>query len=219
MRLCPGAYLTPRPRPLCCVDDSCDGLMTWFARWPHGDVERAWLGQIGDPDLLMESSKAYRVLAEPLADPARLQGLPEGDDIGVARYPLQLPRSLTCGGAPATVELILADDVSGAGADRLLSVRLDLVVSNLCQADELSVELNGCSLAEAPLQRTYEVATYSGQRLSFELLHSATTRPSLGSNTLVVALLARPPTMADRGVALMSVECRVDYGDHFASKL
>lgn len=34
-----------------------DGLMTWFARWPHGDIERAWLGQIGDPDLLCESSK------------------------------------------------------------------------------------------------------------------------------------------------------------------
>ena len=98
-------------------------------------------------------------------------------------------------------------------------MRLDLVVSNLCQADELSVELNGCSLAEAPLMRTYEVATYSGQRLSFELLHSAKTRPSLGSNMLVVALLARPPTMADRGVALMSVECRVDYGDRFTSKL
>ena len=116
----------------------CDGIMTWFARWPHGDVERAWLGQIGDPDLLTESSKVYRVLAEPLDDPARLQRVPQGGAIGVAGYALQLPRALTCGGAPATVELILADDASGAGAERLLSVRLDLVVSNLMGADEIS---------------------------------------------------------------------------------
>ena len=31
-----------------CRDMGVDGLMTWFARWPHGDIERAWLGQIGD---------------------------------------------------------------------------------------------------------------------------------------------------------------------------
>lgn len=197
----------------------CDGLMTWFARWPHGDVERAWLGQIGDPDLLTESSKVYRVLAEPLDDPARLQGLPQDGIVGVAGYPLQLPRQLTCGGAPATVELMLSDDVSGAAGVRLLSVRLDVVVSNLMTADDLSVILNGHSLADAPLQRTYEVATYSGQRLSFELLHSPETRPSIGSNRLVVTLQGRPSTMADRGVALMSVECRVDYGDRFPSKL
>ena len=60
---------------------------------------------------------------------------------------------------------------------------------------------------------------YSGQRLSFELLSTAETRPVQGCNTLVVALQARPSTMADKGVALMAVECRVDYGDRFASKL
>ena len=197
----------------------CDGLMTWFARWPHGDVERAWLGQIGDPDLLSESSKVYRVLAEELADPARLQGLPQQGFIGAAGYALQLPRALSCGGAPATVEMVISDDVRGAKALRLLSVRLDLVVSNLMEADELSVTMNGTSLAGAPLQRTYENATYSGQRLSFELLHSEDTRPVQGGNTLVVALRGRPPSMADKGVALMSVECRLDYGDRFASKL
>jgi hypothetical protein len=196
-----------------------DGLMTWFARWPHGDIERAWMGQIGDADLLSESSKVYSVLAEALADPARLQGLPAADFVGEAGYALQLPRELRSSGVPATVELIIADDVSGAKAERLLSVRLDLVISNLMAADQLSIELNGCSLEHAPLQRTYENASYSGQRLSFDLLAMAETRPVHGSNTLVVALRGRPPSMADKGVALMRVECRVDYGDRFASKL
>ena len=127
----------------------------------------------------------YAVLAETLDDPGRLQGLPAAGFVGEAGYALQLPRALNSGGAAATVELILADDVGGAKAGRLLSVRLDLVVSNLMAEDELTVELNGRSLADAPLQRTYETATYSGQRLSFDLLHSEATRPAHGSNTLV----------------------------------
>ena len=98
-------------------------------------------------------------------------------------------------------------------------MRLDIIISNLMTRDELTVELNGESLAGAPIQRTYEAATYSGQRISFELMHSVKTRPSFGSNTVVVALRDRPATMADKGVALMSVECRVDWGDRYASRL
>ena len=73
--------------------------------------------------------QVYRVLAEVLDDPARLQGLPTAGFVGEAGFALQLPRVLNSGGAPATVELIIADDASGVKAARLLSVRLDLVCS------------------------------------------------------------------------------------------
>ena len=69
------------------------------------------------------------MLAEALDDPARLQGLPTAGFVGEAGFALQLPRALNSGGAPATVELIIADDASGVKAARLLSVRLDLVCS------------------------------------------------------------------------------------------
>ena len=82
------------------------------------------LGQLGDADLLSESSKVYSVLAEALADPARLQGLPAAGLVGEAGYVLQLPRELRSSGVPATVELIIADDVSGAKAELLLSVTI-----------------------------------------------------------------------------------------------
>ena len=65
----------------------CDGLFTFFAHWPHGDAERAWLGQIGHREQLDEGSKEYR--------------LGEG----------QLPQPVSAAGEKAVVELVSAATV------------------------------------------------------------------------------------------------------------
>ena len=70
----------------------CDGLYTFFAHWPHGDAERAWLGQIGHREQLDEGSKEYR--------------LGEG----------QLPQPISAAGEKAVVELVSAAKV-GLGCD------------------------------------------------------------------------------------------------------
>ena len=36
-----------------------DGLVTYFAQWPFGDVERRWLGDIGDKQRLASADKTY----------------------------------------------------------------------------------------------------------------------------------------------------------------
>ena len=64
---------------------------TFFAHWPHGDSERAWLGQVGHREQLDEGSKEYR--------------LGEG----------QLPQPISVG-EKAVVELVSAATV-GLGCD------------------------------------------------------------------------------------------------------
>lgn len=129
----------------------CDGLFTWFARWPHSEVERAWLGQIGGNQhpqnnypmrfwhakrkVIVFCVLALNFVRLPPSDPDLLK---EADKVyaicaasesdgDLPGYPLQLPVPLTSGGPAAEVSLFVADDTEAA-AGRLATVRLELVV-------------------------------------------------------------------------------------------
>ena len=141
-----------------------DGLYSYFAHFPHGDAERRWMSEIGDPELMAEKTKIYHLAERTEA----IEGSPYDRPL-----PLEVPRS----GATATLPFFVSDDVGagGAAADRVRQVVLSLVVSNLMAADVLDVALNGATLASEPLARDYANtnAPYTGQRLTFTLASEA----------------------------------------------
>ena len=57
-------------------------------------------------------------------------------------------------GRPCCCEQVVADDVA-AKAERLMSVTLELVVTNVMAADEVTIALNGHSLSSELLRRNW----------------------------------------------------------------
>ncbi len=175
-----------------------DGVCAWFLTWPLGDAEKRALTEIGDPDRLKESTKRYVVRRR------SEQAVEMGYD---AALPIKIEAA-----DPAkrySVPFYIADDIE-ASPDRLRHVRLKVHIANVVSADQLTVLLNGKSLAGEACRRrfSWHVAPYQGQILEFEL---EKVRPRQGENTLEISLDQRPKRLAG-GVTIEEVEVFVEYG-------
>ena len=176
-----------------------DGLYTWFMNWPLGDPQRRTLTEIGDQELIREADKRYYIAQN--SD----SFIDSGYDLSL---PLELPASEA--GTKHTVPFQIADDPWG---DRVREVGLHLLVGNLVSADRLTITLNGRSLAEEPLTRSYPGGTrnaYNGQRLRFTL---ETVRPRKGENILEISLDGRPEGLGG-SIIIEEIEVVVQYGPY-----
>ena len=181
-------------------DMGVDGLYTWFMSWPLGDAERRTLAELGDPDLIKEGTKHYRLRRQD--DHAARIGYP-------AAIPLKIPSGKP--GVFHAIPFYLADDIDGA-SDRIRQVLLKINISDLVSADKLSMTLNGRSLAGETCLRTYDItpAPYAGQWLEFQLQD---VRPRKGHNVLEVSLDGRPAEL-EGAVTVEDMEIIVEYGPY-----
>ncbi len=181
-------------------DRGADGLYTYFTNWPHGDVERRMLTDIGDPDLMVEKSKHYFL---PERDPRATEM--EYDQV----LPLAIPEAAPDKRYP--LPFYISDDIDGK-ADRIKSVVLRLKVDNLMSNDTLSILLNGKSLENEMLTRDYgnPFGPYAAQQLEF---HLNGVLPTKGWNTLEISLDARPENMVG-GVTVHDAEIIVEYSSY-----
>ncbi len=181
-------------------DQGADGMYTWFLKWPLGDTERRILSELGDPDLVQEASKHYRVN----------RSLEAAERVGYqTTLPLEIPVSEQ--GKHYAIAFTLADDIEGA-ADRIRQVRLKINIADLVLADQLTVLLNGQSLAEETCLRSYglHIAPYVGQWLEFELKK---VRPRRGQNRLEIVLNRRAEGLVSP-LRVEDVEIIVEYGSY-----
>ena len=177
-----------------------DGLYTWFMRWPLGDTERRSLTELGDADLIQESDKHY-ILHRRSAQAAEL-----GYD---AHLPLVIESV-----DPArryNIPFSIADDIEQS-AERIRRVQLRIRISNLVSDDQLSIRLNGNSLAGELCRRDYgdSNAPYEGQWLEFQLTESL---PRQGMNDLDISLDKRAGGL-EGGVTIKDIEVLVSYGPY-----
>lgn len=181
-------------------DRGIDGLYTYFANWPHGDVERRFLSDIGDPDLMIEKSKHY-FLAE--RDPKAVE----------MEYDQALPVEISEAdpNKKYAVPFYISDDVKGKG-DRIKSLLLRMKVENLITHDTFSISLNGQSLAGELLTRDYgnRFGPYSAQQIEF---HLNKVLPIKGWNSLEMSLDARPENM-NGGVKVHDVQVILEYSSY-----
>ena len=177
-----------------------DGLYTWFMRWPLGDAQRSTLSELGDPDLIKEADKHYVLRRR--SEPATELGYD-------AALPVEIPSSDE--GKRHGIWFYFSDDLEGA-ADRVRQVRLRLRIRDLVSADELSVLLNGQSLADETCLRSYgdPFGPYSAQWLDF---HLKDVRPRKGQNLLEIGLVRRPEGLKGQ-LAVEDVEVIVEYGSY-----
>ena len=178
-----------------------DGLYTWFMRWPHGDAERAFLSEMGDPDLIDEKDRTYFVL--------RRSQEPDNPGYG-APLPITIP-----GADPddqRELQLYVADDI--AASDHVNSVTLSIKITNLIMGDELTILLNGQPVLGQPVTRTFAHNTPHiaprGLDLRFQLRD---VLPRRGWNTLQMSLDARPDLM-EGGITIEQVELGVEYSPY-----
>ena len=178
-----------------------DGLYTWFMGWPHGDTERAFLSEMGDPDLIDEKNKTYFALR-------RSQ---EPDNPG---YDAPLPITIAAADPDDRhlLQLYIADDITASA--HVSSVTLSIKVTNLIMGDELSILLNGQSVLDQSVTRDFAHNTPHiaprGLDLQFQLRD---VLPRQGWNTLQIALDARPDLM-EGGITIEQVELRVEYSPY-----
>ena len=178
-----------------------DGLYTWFMRWPHGDAERAFLAEMGDPDLIDEKDRTYFVLR-------RSQ---ESDNPGYgAPLPITIP-----GADPddrRTLELYVADDLSAS--DHVSKLTLSIKITNLIMADVLTILLNGQSILGQSVTRDFAHNTPHlaprGLDLRFQLRN---VLPRRGWNTLQISLDARPDLM-EGNITIEQIELEVEYSPY-----
>ena len=119
-----------------------DGLYTWFLKWPHGDTERSFLSEMGDPDLIEEKDRTYFVL--------RRSGEPDNPAYGAA-LPITIPEA-----DPESryeIPFYVADDI--AESDRVSSAVLSIKLMNLIMGDKLTLMLNGQSIGDEPVTRDF----------------------------------------------------------------
>ena len=182
-----------------------DGLYAFFAQWPHGDVERAWLGELAHPDLMLGKTKRYHLSSRP----------EDGADNAyhATMLPLDLPP-----GVEQSIQFFIADDLQGEAGFRARSVTLTLTVGDLVGADNLALTLNGHSLAEMPCSRDFGNAfgPYASQRLELTLLGDA--RPQRGINVLGVQVAGRPADLTGM-VVVKEMEVEVVFSSNFGSRL
>jgi len=185
-------------------DRGVDGIYTYFANWPHGDTERRTLTDIGDPDLMVEKTKHYFL---PERDPQAAE----------MEYDQAVPVKIAEADPEKKYEIpfYVSDDIEGK-PDRIKSVVLRMKVDNLMSNDDLSMLLNGKSLADEMMTRDYghPFGPYSAQQLEFRLNG---VLPTKGWNSLQVSLDARPDNMVG-GVTVHDVEMIVEYSS-FPSRL
>lgn len=181
-------------------DRGVDGLYTYFARWPHTDVERRFLTDIGDRSLMAEKTKRY-FLPERTEEAANME------------YDQPVPMNIA-GADPGKrygVPFYISDDIQGK-ADRIKRVTLRMKVDNLMSNDDLRVLLNGASLENEPVTRDYghPFGPYAAQQLEFMLIG---VRPHRGWNTIEISLDARPYNMVG-GVTVHDMEIIVEYSSY-----
>ena len=178
-----------------------DGLYTWFMRWPHGDAERAFLSEMGDPDLIDERDRTYFVL--------RRSQEPDNPGYG-APLPIAIPRADP--DDRRVVPLYVAEDI--AAADHISSVTLSIKITNLIMGDELTILLNGQSVLGQSVTRNFAHNTPHlaprGLDLRFQLRD---VLPLKGWNTLQISLDARPDLM-EAGITIEQVELGVEYSSY-----
>ena len=178
-----------------------DGLYTWFLRWPHGDTERAFLSEMGDPDLIEEKDRTYFVL--------RRSGEPDNPAYGAA-LPVSIPEADP--DERYDIPFYVGDDI--AESERVSSAVLSVKVMNLIMGDKLTLTLNGESIGEEPVTRDFAHNTPHIAPRGLDLqLHLREVLPRKGWNTLEISLDERPDLMAG-GITVDQVELRVTYSPY-----
>ena len=181
-------------------DIGADGMYAWFLKWPLDDAGRRILTEIGDPDLAKEGDKHYLI--------GRSSGASES--VGYETpLPLEIVSSDT--GTRHGIPFYVADDIE-ANAERIRQATLRINLRDLVSADEITILLNGDSLANETCRRDYgsEVNAYSGQWLEFDLQG---VRPHKGQNLLEIALDKRPEGLVSP-LVVEDVEVIVEYGSY-----
>ena len=178
-----------------------DGIyLPWF-NWPIGPGEREILDEIGDPDLLVDGPKRYKLRRY-------------HEEAASYGYTAQLPLTLTTGLEPPgqTVELFVADPPERF--DATLRLRLLYATSH----DSITVSLNGLALPEERMRRTsHGYGPSEGPNayvvgVPYYWLEYPLARGALrsGRNEVAVALRARPAKLAGQ-VVLDGVELLVTH--------
>ncbi len=177
-----------------------DGLYTWFLKWPLGDTERRILTDIGDPDLVKEAKKRY-IIARRTKDSTEM-----GYDITL---PVDIPSNEP--GKRHKIPFNIADDIEGL-PDRIRQVKLIITIEQLCSADQLTLLLNGKSLAGETCMRSQaaDFVPYTGLKLEFEL---EKVRPKKGHNVLEISLDKRPEGLEGK-ITITNLEVLVEYGSY-----
>ena len=178
-----------------------DGLYAWFMRWPHGDTERAFLSEMGDPDLIDEKDKTFFILRRSQEPDSPAYGAP---------LPVEIPKA-----DPHDIREIpfyVADDI--AESDLVSSAILSIKFMNLIMGDRVSIALNGESLLGESVTRDFAHNTPHiaprGLDLQFRLRD---VLPRKGWNTLQISLDERPDLMVG-GITVDQVELRVKYSPY-----
>ena len=182
-------------------DRGADGVYTWYMPWPLGDAERRTLSELGDPDIISEATKHYRVRRR---DEAAAK---VGYD---APIPLEMPAADS--GKRYQVPFYISDDIEAA-ADRIRQVvLLRINLRGLVGADRVTMLLNGRSLSGETCLRSYGgvINPFYGQWLEF---HLQDVRPLQGSNVLEISLDGRPKGL-EASVTVDDVEVIVEYGSY-----
>jgi hypothetical protein len=175
-----------------------DGLYTWFLKWPLGDAERRTLADLGDADLIKEQNKHYVLRRRSK----------QADELGYhADLPIKVPSADPQ--KKYSIPFYIADDFEGS-QERIRQVQLRININNLVSADQLTVQLNGKSLALENCLRDFgnRNAPYEGHWLEFSLKDD---RPRQGQNTLEISLDKRAAGL-EGGVSIENVEISVEYG-------
>jgi hypothetical protein len=181
-------------------DRGADGVYTWYMPWPLGDAERRTLSELGDPDIISEATKHYRVRRR---DEAAAK---VGYD---APIPLEMPAADS--GKRYQIPFYISDDIEAA-ADRIRQVLLRINLRGLVGADRATMLLNGRSLSGETCLRSYGgvINPFYGQWLEF---HLQDVRPLKGSNVLEISLDGRPKGL-EASVTVDDVEVIVEYGSY-----
>lgn len=172
--------------------------------WPLGPRERGVLTELRDPVFLAEADKHYVLRKrKEVASPMERAADRISEHLGYA--PL-LPLHITDADPAKRYEIpfFFADDPKAA-ENRLAAITLRLKVRNLVEADVFGVMLNGQDLALELHIST--VHSYRHQWLEYWLRKA---RPSLGRNTLSIALESRPIGL-EGGIFIDKVEILVRY--------
>ena len=172
----------------------CDGMYTWFMRWPLGERERSTLSEMGDRDLIAHKTKHYFVNRD----------TPNAQRVGFDRpLPLELP--LSSPESVSEVPFYVADDCA---SDQVSNVVLRILMHSMVSADKLVIKMNGQSLAEETCLRSRPHPMFPYDTLLE--FHLRDILPRIGANTLQLSLEARPPKLGST-VVVEDVDIIVNY--------
>ena len=177
----------------------CDGMYAWLFRWPFTDAERRILAELADPNAARMGQKHYIV--------NRRTNL--SDKVGFERpIPLEIPDADPTKWYP--IPFYVADDL-GVQADRVQAVTLSMWVHNVVSADEITVKLNGQSLADETCVRSRPHSFFPyDQWWEYHLRH---IRPRKGPNVLEISLEQRPERLTG-GIRVDDMEVKIEYGPY-----